>query len=495
MSVPNHLFFSRTQNTPGLITLFNRYKFTVEENTPADREVALDPELLSKVFENLLAAFNPETRENARKQTGSFYTPRTVVDYMVDEALVATLAQKAAPADGDADFRQEHLRYLLDYDVADAETLFQADEKAAVVSAIADTKVLDPAVGSGAFPVGVLHKLTLALRRMDPENEPWAELQREQARQRAASAFDTDDQAARDAELEEISDTFQRYRESDFGRKLYLIQNGIYGVDIQPIATQIAKLRFFISLAIDQEPTGDVDDNYGIKPLPNLETRFVAADSLLGIAQPAQPVLTQANNIVELHNEIRANRERHFHAKTRQQKQGYRNEDKRLWRELALELQTVGFNADSAPQIADWDPYDPNVSADWFDAEYMFGAADGFDVLIGNPPYVQLQKDAGRLRERYKDAGYVTFISTGDIYQLFCEQGCNLLTPRHGVLSYITSNSWLRAEYGKPLPRIHRRAEVGLVRGGMKGEGKGWQDVGPDGLGRALSVSATRRGF
>ena len=84
-------------------------------------------------------------------------------------------------------------------------------------------------------------------------------------------------------------------------------------------------------------------------------------------------------------------------------------------------MQTVGFNADSAPQIADWDPYDQNVSADWFDAEYMFGVADGFDVLIGNPPYVQLQKDAGRLRERYKDAGYVTFISAGDIYQLFCE--------------------------------------------------------------------------
>ena len=278
------MFFSRTQNTPGLITLFERYKFTVEENTPAEREVALDPELLGKVFENLLAAFNPETRENARKQSGSYYTPRTVVDYMVDEALVATLAQKAMPSDSDANSWNDRLRDLLDYDVADAETTFEDAEREAIVRAIADTKVLDPAVGSGAFPMGVLHKLTLALRRLDPENELWAELQREQARERAASAFDTDDQAARDAELEEISDTFQRYRESDFGRKLYLIQNGIYGVDIQPIATQIAKLRFFISLAIDQEPTDVADDNYGIKPLPNLETRFVAADSLLGIA-------------------------------------------------------------------------------------------------------------------------------------------------------------------------------------------------------------------
>ena len=462
VSIPNRLFFSDSQNAPGLITLFNRYKFTVEENTPAEREVALDPELLGKVFENLLAVFNPETRENARKQTGSFYTPRTVVDYMVDEALVAALAQKAAPADGEGDVWQERLRDLLDYDVADAETLFGVEEKAAIVRAIAGTKVLDPAVGSGAFPMGVLHKLTLALRRLDPKNELWAELQREQARQRAVSAFETDDQSTRDAELEEISDTFQRYRDSDFGRKLYLIQNGIYGVDIQPIATQIAKLRFFISLAIDQEPTDDADDNYGIKPLPNLETRFVAADSLLGIAQPAQPALTQANNIAELHGQIRANRERHFHAKTREQKQGYRNEDQRLRRGLALELQKVGFSADPATQIADWDPYDQNSTAGWFDAEYMFGVTGGFDVVIGNPPYVELQKNGGELRQRYQDSGYETIASRGDVYQLFYEKGCQLLAPRQGMLAYITSNSWLKAEYGKSTRRYFAENHTAL---------------------------------
>ena len=310
--------------------------------------------------------------------------------------------------------------------------------------------------------MGVLHKLTLALRRLDPENGLWAELQREQARLRAASAFDTDDQATRDAELEEISDTFQRYRESDFGRKLYLIQNGIYGVDIQPIATQIAKLRFFISLAIDQEPTDVADDNYGIKPLPNLETRFVAADSLMGIAQPAQPALTQANNIAELHGQIRANRERHFHAKTRQQKQGYRNEDQRLRRGLALELQKVGFSADPATQIADWDPYDQNSTAGWFDAEYMFGVAGGFDVVIGNPPHVELQKNGGELRQRYQDSGYETIASRGDVYQLFYEKGCQLLAPRQGMLAYITSNSWLKAEYGKSTRRYFAENHTAL---------------------------------
>ena len=282
LSIPNRLFFSDASEL-GLIDLFNHYKFTVEENTPTEQEVALDPELLGKVFENLLAAVNPETQLTARKETGSYYTPRAVVDYMVDEALVATMAQKASPEDGDADRWQARLRYLLDYGdaFADAETLFTPAEREAIVRVIASIKALDPAVGSGAFPMGILHKLTLALRRLDDRNQLWEALQKELAGQRAAAAFNTANQQERDAELQEISDTFEKYRDTDFGRKLYLIQNSIYGVDIQPIATQLAKLRFFISLAIEQQPDDDPEGNYGIRPLPNLETRFVAADTLM----------------------------------------------------------------------------------------------------------------------------------------------------------------------------------------------------------------------
>ena len=448
-SIPNRLFFDERWDAPGLITLFNRYKFTVEENTPADREVALDPELLGKVFENLLAAFNPETRENARKQTGSYYTPRAVVDYMVDEALVATLSRRDVPTDGAAEPWETRLRHLLDYDVADTADLFTSVEREAIVRAIAGIKVLDPAVGSGAFPMGVLHKLTLALRRLDPNNGLWEELQKDLAGHRAAFAFHTADQSERDDELREISATFERYRDSDFGRKLYLIQNGIYGVDIQPIATQIAKLRFFISLAIEQEPSSDAGDNYGIKPLPNLETRFVAADTLLGLARPAQMSLGQTDAVKELQRELDRNRESHFHANTRQQKQVYRREDSRLRQELSHALREANFSVDDAGKIAAWDPYDQNAHADWFDSEYMFGTPEGFDVVIGNPPYVQLQKDGGRLGTRYKDAGYVTFARTGDIYQLFQERGCQLLKTGQGILTYITSNSWLKAEYGK----------------------------------------------
>ena len=439
-----------------MIDLFDRYKFTVEENTPAEQEVALDPELLGKVFENLLAAYNPETRDAARKQTarrrtGSYYTPRVVVDYMVDEALVASLSEKVQPQDGDKQYLSERLRYLLDYADAfgDADTLFTEAERDEIVRAIAEIKILDPAVGSGAFPMSMLHKLTLALRRLDERNEHWEALQKKTAAERAAAAFDTDDQQERENELTEISATFEKYRDSDFGRKLYLIQNSIFGVDIQPVATQIAKLRFFISLAIEQYPDFDAD-NLGIRPLPNLETRFVAADTLLGLKDAnRQLTLGQTAHVDNLQHDIDANRERHFHANTRNKKNECRNEDKRLRQLLADALRDADFDAADAAKIAEWDPYDQNTSADWFDAEYMFGVADGFDMIIGNPPYVQLQRDNGRLGRLYKDAGYQTFARTGDIYQLFYERGMAMAKPSTGLLAYITSNSWLKAEYGK----------------------------------------------
>ncbi len=439
LSIPNRLFFG----DDGLITLFNHYKFTVEENTPIEQEVALDPELLGKVFENLLAAYNPETRETARKQTGSYYTPRAVVDYMVDEALVATLAEKAQPEDGDVAYWQARLRYLLDYEDAfdDANELFEETEAEGVVWAIAEIKVLDPAVGSGAFPMGVLHKLTLALQRIDPGNQRWQALQKERASARADAAFETKDQQERDAELLEISETFERYS-GDFGRKLYLIQNSIFGVDIQPIACQIAKLRFFISLAIEQQ-ADETADNFGIKPLPNLETRFVAANTLLSLDKPTQMALGQTGAVNRLEQELNENRERHFHATTRKQKLAYRRQDARLRKELAAELQH-SLSAAAANQVAQWDPYDQNADADWFDAEYMFGIADGFDVVIGNPPYIQLQKNGGELGRLYKDAGYKTFARTGDIYQLFYERGCRLLRPAQGLLVYIAILHHLR---------------------------------------------------
>ena len=443
LSLPNRLFFDKDD---GLFPLLKHYKFTVEENTPIEQEVALDPELLGKVFENLLAAYNPETGATARKQTGSYYTPRSIVDYMVEEALVATLAGQVRPTNGDAKFWEERLHYLLDYAKAsdDADQWFRDGEADRIVRAISELKILDPAVGSGAFPMGVLHKLTLALRRLDPDNSRWERLQKERAAKRAEVAFDTKDDRTRREELVEIDETFKRYRDSDFGRKLYLIQNSIFGVDIQSIACQIAKLRFFISLAIEQLPDKDAE-NFGIKPLPNLETRFIAANTLIGLTRVRDLTSEKAKDI---ERQLRDNRERYFHATTRRQKLNCKRRDKVLRGKLAEELTGVGMPADEAEKIAYWDPYDQNASTDFFDTEWMFGITGGFDVVLGNPPYVRQEKIKS-LKPTLKKQ-YDCYTGTADLYVYFYERGFQLLRD-NGILTYISSNKYFRSAYGKKL--------------------------------------------
>ena len=493
LSIPNRLFFD---NTRGLIPLLTHYKFTVEENTPIEQEVALDPELLGKVFENLLAAYNPETGATAKKQTGSYYTPRAIVDYMVEEALVATLAQQVSPTDGDAKFWDERLRYLFDYAKVfdDASAWFDNRETDEVVRTISELKILDPAVGSGAFPMGVLHKLTLALRRLDPDNSRWEQLQRDRAGKRAQAAFTISNQQERDVELAEISDTFERYRDSDFGRKLYLIQNGIFGVDIQSIACQIAKLRFFISLTIEQEPDGDTGNNFGIKPLPNLETRFVTANTLIGLQLSEARSLLQDDAVQQLLKEIEVIREKHVLANNRGQKLRLEAQEEDLHKRLEEELEIQRrkwvesqqreieqkaarlpkpeqrkkwreeeqkkyrwrkkkFDSDFeyARRIISWKPYDQNASADFFDPEWMFGIRDGFDITIGNPPYVRA--DSGdehlKMRQKIEDSNqYETLWEKWDLYIPFIERSYKLLKPG-GFTTLIVSDAYCHSKYAQ----------------------------------------------
>ena len=315
---------------------------------------------------------------------------------------------------------------------------------------------MDPAVGSGAFPMGMLHKLTLALRRLDPDNTRWEQLQKERALQRAEVAFDTRDDETRREELIDIDETFKRYRDSDFGRKLYLIQNSIFGVDIQSIACQIAKLRFFISLAIEQEPD-KAAENFGIRPLPNLETRFLAANTLIGLK--AERTLI-SENTQNLERQLRDNRERHFHATTRSRKLACKRADTELRAALATELKHVGMPADDAEKLAQWDPYDQNAIADWFDSEWMFGITEGFDVVIGNPPYVRQEK-IKHLKPALKKR-YTCYTGTADLYVYFYERGLQLLNT-NGIHTFICSNSWLDVNYGAPLQKYLLDNTAGAV--------------------------------
>ena len=386
--VPNNLFFEPEK---GLISILSRYNFTIEENSPEEQQVALDPELLGKVFENLLGAYNPETKETARNQSGSFYTPREIVNYMVDESLIAYL--------GDTPL----IRSLFENNFSLDKN--HADDYILIADKLKNIKIIDPACGSGAFPMGLLNRMVDILLRISPN-------------------------------------------EKVYDLKLAIIENCIYGSDIQRIAAQITKLRFFISLICSCEKDA-TKPNFGIPTLPNLETKFVAANSLISKKRQVSRSLFENPEIEPTKEELTRIRHEHFSAKTANRKSTLRERDQILREKLAkLLADNEDFAPEDAQQLAAWNPYDQNAESPFFDPAWMFGVNDGFDIVIGNPPYIQLQNNGGELAKLYESCGYKTYAKTGDIYCLFYERGYQLLKP-NGHLCYITSNKWMRAGYGE----------------------------------------------
>lgn len=450
-SVPNRLFFSEEQKVDlseaygepkrrpdrvrGLLRILHSYKFTIVENTPIDQEIALDPELLGKVFENLLALYNEETKTSARKMTGSFYTPRRIVEYMVDESLKAHLVDVLVNSGMHLVDAQSGLDILFEY--SERQHPFIEREVVALLEAIHKSKILDPACGSGAFPMGVLHKLVYIIHKLDPENARWKQLQID-------AASNIPDPSSRDAAIAAIESDFGENGD-DYGRKLYLIENCLYGVDVQPIAIQISKLRFFISLICDQRMSRSKKENYGIRPLPNLETKFVAADTLAKLPEIEQLALAP-QRVYQIEAEIEALYHRHFGIQRRDQKLALQRKIKTLRDELGNVLAESLGAPKKAQHLANWNPFDPQASADFFDPEWMFGRSlvSGFDIVIGNPPYV-FGGNAGisvQDKERYKKL-YVSGSGKTNLFVVFIERGTQLLKPG-GVLAYIVPNTLLR---------------------------------------------------
>lgn len=426
----------------GIIDILKRYNFTVEENTPFDQEVSLDPELLGKVFENLLAAYNPETQTTARKQTGSFYTPREIVQYMVDESLVAHLKRTV-----DEDLEPEY-RKLIQY--TDEGPTLTDDQKRQIMQSLYECKVLDPACGSGAFPMGMLQQMVHILGQLDPNNEQWKDMMLNNAISETSEAYHnaTDEERA-----EIVADIERSFNESinrpDYARKLYLIENCIYGVDIQPIAIQISKLRFFISLVVDQKTNTNPVDNFGIRPLPNLEAKFVAANTLIGL-EKKEATLFDSEEIKKKEKELVLAKHKIFGAKTVRTKRKYKDRVAELRVEIANMIKEANYiRNEEALQLAEWDMFNQNASSPFFDSEWMFGINNGFDIVIGNPPYLRVQglrenyqKDSKYYEKKYKSA-------TGrfDFYVLFMECGFNMLTT-NGVLSYIIPHKFINSDFG-----------------------------------------------
>ncbi len=419
----------------GIVDILKRYNFTVEENTPFDQEVSLDPELLGKVFENLLASYNPETQTTARKQTGSFYTPREIVQYMVNESLVAHL-KRTVGEELEPEFRQ-----LLQY--SDEPVNFTEEQRRCIMESLYNCKILDPACGSGAFPMGILQQMVHILQRIDPDNELWKKMLLDNAISETSEAYRnfTDDER-KEAVLDIERSFDEAINRPDYARKLYLIENCIYGVDIQPIAIQISKLRFFISLVVDQITNTEATDNFGIRPLPNLEAKFVAANTLIDLNNK-DASLFDTDAIKAKENELKTAKHKIFGAKTLRTKRKWRDRVNELRQEIADMLRDCGAVGNGeAQQLAKWDMFNQNASSPFFDSEWMFGVKDGFDIVIGNPPYKIVKRSNTEKQELDKYKKYKSADFKINLYALFYEKSI-FLNSKNGYVSFIVPDTIL----------------------------------------------------
>ena len=396
--LPNELFSNSATTKEGdtgdgILDVFDRYNFTVKEDEPLEKEVAVDPEMLGKVFENLL-----EIKD--RRSTGTYYTPREIVHYMCQESLINYLAtelvEKVSKEDiatliqyGETSVEHDAVHIAKKSDNPnykgryDQSKLPQGIEKHVcfIDEKLAQIRVCDPAVGSGAFVVSMMNEIVRVRNTLT-------------------------------LYMSESSDR------SNYDLKRHAIHDCLYGVDIDAGAVEIAKLRLWLSLVVDEE------EREKIEPLPNLDYKIVQGNSLLSVEKDILNEYKYKRLVVLkllYFNETSHNKKKKF---------------KKQINALILDI-THGHTE------FDFEVYFPEG----------FHENQGFDIVIGNPPYVQLQKDGGRLGELYEDQGFTTFARTGDIYQLFYERGLNILT-KTGLLCYITSNKWMRTSYGSKTRKL-----------------------------------------
>ena len=427
IDLPNTLFHNDEKNKngdvgTGILDVFARYNFTIKEDEPLEKEVAVDPEMLGKVFENML-----EVTE--RKSKGAFYTPREIVHYMCQESLIhyldnrlnryATLElEQLSQGDlfGDPGVQERQCTEHIKVPRTDIETLIRKghlalENDARVMSkskeadtymfqlpvsvqqhaeeidaALADIKVCDPAIGSGAFPVGMLHEIVNARMALVPHSGN---------------------------------------QESAYKLKRHAIGESLYGVDIDASAIDIARLRLWLSLIVDEV-------NYNqIAALPNLDYKVVQGNSLIGFSENwKSPTFDKIEHLKKQFFE------ESDHGKKAALKQQI---EEAIQQQMADSKRIHGVQVD-------------------FDFRLFFSEVwhykGGFDVVIGNPPYVQIQHFSGQqVQKDWEKQKYETFAKTGDIYCMFYEKGYRLLRDK-GVLAFITSNKWMRAGYGEKLRRF-----------------------------------------
>lgn len=372
------------------------YNFTTDESSSEFQQVAIDPEMLGRIFENLLAEVNEETGEQARKAKGAFYTPRQVVDYMCREALKEHLRTRGG---GGSDIEQRL------YQLVDAtEREFQDQDhnwrrdlkhyKERFIQALDELRVIDPACGSGAFPMGMLQLLMKVYNRLETRFDPYK-------------------------------------------AKLTILQNNIFGVDVEPMAVEISRLRAWLALVVD-----DDSDMAKVKPLPNLDFKFVCANSLLHLDNPTQIALFDDHDLDVKLQEIR---EEYFSTQSLIKKTKLKDKYSNIVNE---ELTLFGESLRTT-QLKSFRPFELDSIASFFDPVQMFGVED-FHIVIGNPPYVSAVKSVKAnldSRDTYRKE-YKQLSGAFDLYTVFLLRGLELL-GQDGTYSWIIPNKVSVASYAK----------------------------------------------
>lgn len=372
-----------------------QYNFTTDESSPEYEQVAIDPEMLGRVFESLLATQSTETGDQARKAKGAFYTPREIVSYMSRESLRQYLYTKI-----DNPAWNEGVDRLLDTPDAEWELSHSNSKRnlwgeanrntvpQMVITALDELKILDPACGSGAFPMGMLQIILKTYERLESRFDPYA-------------------------------------------TKLRIIEENIYGVDIEPMAVEISRLRAWLSIVVDSNKNPS-----DFKPLPNLDFKFVVANSLIPLSKDFQ---LGDDKFDKVRSKMQWVIGKYFSTTDKQEKIALRQEFNKQASQLT-QTSLLDQETELQKQLNSFRPFDVHSEAIFFDAKLMFGlkSKSPFDLVIGNPPYVQVKKDD------YSSAVYP--YSSGkdkgkqNLYKVFIEHGYNLV-KNNGVVCYITQSS------------------------------------------------------
>lgn len=373
----------------GILDVFDRYNFTVKEDEPLEKEVAVDPEMLGKVFEELL-----EVQD--RKSKGAFYTPREIVHYMCQESLINYLATELNASE-DVDFDGLTKQDLADFihhsdQISDREAIASQKEKStsvykhiisenirknaeAIDKALANIKICDPAIGSGAFPVGMLNEIVRARISL------------------VESGF-----------LKETK------KHSVYEYKRQAIQNSIYGVDIESGAVEIAKLRLWLFLVVDEE---NIEN---IKALPNLDYKIVCGNSLFNVEHNLFNT-TLFRQLEELKPQ--------FFNETR------KKEKKRLKKEIDAIIKELTKDG-----TFDFEIYFSEI----------FHEKNGFDVVIANPPYVGHKGGQKELFSKIKKYNLGIFNNERmDLFYYFFHLALNIMHIK-GIATFITTNYYITAD-------------------------------------------------